>query len=248
MQPPNFLIPDWPAPTNVKAYTTLRMRLGVSQAPYQQFNLAAHVGDSLANVQQNRLLLKQHLALPAEPTWIKQTHSQIALSAESFNLDQEADATYAQQPNQVCIILTADCLPILICDRAGNQVAAIHAGWRGILSGIIENTLKKLTAKPEELLVWLGPAISQSNYEVGDEMRDLFLQDNPTSEVAFIPSTSNKRWLASLNELARLRLQAQGVASIYGGDHCTFADSKRFFSYRRDGQQTGRIASLIWIM
>lgn len=241
-----LLIPDWPAPANIKACTTTRLGLGVSQPPYDQFNLADRVNDNPLHVKQNRAQLKEALLLPEEPIWLKQTHSNLVLSAQPYNRDQEGDASIASHASQVCAILTADCLPILICQRDGSQVAAIHAGWRGILNGVIENTINALSTNPDELLVWFGPAISQSHYEVGDEMRDSFLAHDPHTASAFTPSPNN-RWLANLYQLADFRLRKQGITQIYGGTYCTYSDAARFYSYRRDGAQTGRIASLIWI-
>jgi YfiH family protein len=240
-----FLLPNWPAPSNVKACTTLRTG-GVSQAPYHHFNLAEHVGDDVAHVRANRTLLKKELHLSDEPVWIEQTHSTIVLPAHAENRHKEADASFTNQHHQVCIVLTADCLPLLICHREGTHVAAIHAGWRGLAGGIIQNTLQALQLPPEDLLVWMGPAISQKNYEVGEEVREHFLKLDPQAEKAFIPSPQ-QRWLANLYELARLQLKKLGVNNIYGGEYCTYSNQEMFFSYRRDGNQTGRMASLIWI-
>lgn len=241
-----FLTPNWPAPPSIRAYTTLRMGLGVSKPPYQQFNLAEHVADSPEDVKKNRELLKQSLSLPAEPIWINQIHSNIVIEATPQNQYKDADATFTRLPNQVCAILTADCLPIFLCDQDGTRIAAIHAGWRGIAHGIIENTIEVLDVNPDKLLAWFGPAISQQHYEVGDEMRDIFLQHDKDSVNAFTLSPQ-KRWLANLYQLARLRLNKCGISRIYGGEHCTYTDSERFFSYRRDGAATGRMASVLWI-
>lgn len=237
--------PNWPAPPHVKAYTTLRSG-GVSAAPFDTFNLAQHVNDNAANVNKNRAILKNELALANDPIWIQQTHSTIVLPATSENRGKEADASFTDQANQVCVVLTADCLPLLICNREGNKVAAVHAGWRGLAHGIIENTLKALAIPASDLLVWLGPAISQKNYEVGEEVRNFFLTSNPEAESAFTPSP-NQRWLADLYALARLRLKKIGITEVYGGDYCTYEDATKFFSYRRDGDKTGRMASLIYI-
>lgn len=240
-----FIEPNWPAPSNVKAFTTLRIG-GVSEPPYDQFNLALHVGDKSEHVKENRQSLVQALHLPNEPIWINQTHSTIAIEAKDANRDKEADAAFTQQANQVCIILTADCLPILLCNQKGTYVAAIHAGWRGLLNGIIETTLQGLQLPNYELLAWLGPAIGQKNYEVGNEVREQFVAIDTEAEKAFLPSP-NGRWLANLYALARLRLAKAGISSVFGGDLCTFDDAKKFYSYRRDGSKTGRMASLIWI-
>lgn len=242
----NFIKPSWPAPAHVKAYATLRTT-GHSQAPFDSFNLAEHVGDEKAAVAANRALLKSKLALPAEPVWLEQTHSTIVLPALSENRGKEADASFTTTPRQVCVVLTADCLPILLCDKAGTQVAAIHAGWRGLAHGIIENTLAAMQMHAAaDMMAWLAPAIGASVYEVGDEVRQVFLAQDQEAELAFAPSP-NKRWLADLYLLARQRLQKFGVKQIFGGEHCTFSDSASFYSYRRDGQATGRMASLIYL-
>lgn len=240
-----FIQPNWPAPQQIKAYTTLRSG-GVSQSPFDQFNLAEHVGDNPENVSANREILQKNLHLPADPIWINQTHSIITIPALPENKGKEADASYSDKNNHVCAVLTADCLPILLCNQAGTHVAAIHGGWRGLAHGIIAATIKALQFPAGEVLAWLGPAISAANYEVGDEVRDQFISLDPESIYAFTPSP-RQRWQANLYAIAKLQLLRAGVTSIYGGEFCTFADPKRFYSYRRDGSQTGRMASLIWI-
>lgn len=241
-----FIQPNWPAPDNIKACTTLRTG-GVSQPPYEQFNLATHVGDDLKQTLENRTQLKQLLKLPNEPIWLKQIHSTIAVSALPKNNGIEADASFTDQANRVCVVLTADCLPILICNRKGTHVAAVHAGWRGLANGVIETTLKALNLPPQELLVWLGPAISSRHYEVGEDVQNTFIGKNPDSVTAFTPATKKDHWFADLYALARLCFKKQGVTAIFGGEHCTYHDMKNFYSYRRDGGKTGRMASLIWI-
>lgn len=240
-----FIEPNWPAPSHIKAYTTLRSG-GLSAAPYNSFNLAQHVGDHPEHVNQNRNLLKKELHLPNDPVWIQQIHSTQVVAATFENRNKEADASFSNQANQICIVLTADCLPILLCDRHGTQIAAVHAGWRGLAHGIIEETLNSMTVPGHDLLAWLGPAISQPHFEVGHEVRELFLKAHPEAEIAFIPSP-NQRWLADIYTLARIRLKKWGVAAIYGGDYCTYAEKENFFSYRRDGDKTGRMATLIYI-
>ncbi len=242
----SILTPDWPAPANVNACTTLRLG-GVSEAPYDTFNLADHVGDNETHVKANRQLLTNWLHLPNEPVWLKQTHSTIVLPAISSNRNQTADATFSDQPEQVCVVMTADCLPILLCHRQGTQVAAIHAGWRGLADGIIEKTLEKMALPPDDILVWLGPAIGPRVYELGEEVRQCFIEKDSAADSAFIPSKNDGRWLGNLYHLATLRLHKQQVFAIYGGQYCTYTDNKRFFSYRRDGIHTGRMASLIWM-
>ncbi len=237
--------PDWPAPSQIKAYTTLREG-GVSLAPYHNFNLGMHTGDNPIDVSTNRRRLKTVLGIPSEPIWLNQTHSAIVLPALLTHLNQEADATYTDELNRVCIVLTADCLPILLCHHSGSHVAAIHAGWRGLVKGIISETLTALKLPPEECIAWLGPAIGPEAFEVGNIVRQLFIQCEPETATAFIPSPNGK-WLGNLYTLARCFLQKQGVTHIYGGTYCTYSEKSRFFSYRRDGEKTGRMASLIWI-
>lgn len=240
-----FIKPNWPAPDHIQAYTTLRTG-GTSKEPFDKFNLAQHVGDDPENVQTNRELLKTILKLPNEPIWLQQTHSTIALKASPENRDQEADASFTEEANQVCAVLTADCLPILLCDKPGTQVAAIHAGWRGLLNGVIESTLKALSIPTSEILVWLGPAIGPVHFEVGAEVRDQFIAHQAAAIDAFTPSP-NDRWLANIFMLAQLRFLKHNITSVYGGDRCTYSDPLSFYSYRRDGAKTGRLASLIWI-
>lgn len=237
--------PDWPAPAHVKAYTTLRHG-GVSVAPYDSFNLAQHVGDDPAHVEQNRAILKKMLNLPNEPIWLEQVHSTIALPATPENQGKTADAAFTNQANRICVVMTADCLPVFLCDRAGTHVAVIHAGWRGLANGVIENTLTMLNVPRENLMAYLGPAIGANAYEVGDEVRQFFLDAHSEAIHAFTPSP-NQRWLADMYALARLRLRLEGVMDIYGGEYCTYSDKEQFFSYRRDGSKTGRMASLIYI-
>lgn len=233
-----LLQPHWPAPANIRAYTTLR-----TQGDLSQFHA---VRNGLYDIQKNRDLIKQELKLPCQPIWLNQSHTTIAIPALFENTDKNADAGYTDQPNSVCVALTADCLPILLCHRDGTHVAAIHAGWRGLGAGIIESTLKALNVNPEDLLVWLGPAISQANYEVGEEVRELFISHDSEAAQAFIPSPEG-RWLADLYQLARMRLTQQGVTAIYGGNYCTFADPERFYSFRRDKGYYGNMATLIWM-
>ncbi len=240
-----FINAEWPAPDCVKACTTTRIG-GESELPYDSFNLGEHVGDQPTHLTANRDILKKNLRLTDDPIWIKQTHSAIALEATSAHRYQNADASFSATPNTACVVLTADCLPLLICNKKGTHIAAIHAGWRGLANGIIGNTLQQLSQPTHELLVWLGPAISAKNYEVGHEVREQFLQAMPSAESAFTPSP-NQRWLADLYELARIQLHQLGVQAIYGGNHCTFAEKNLFYSYRRDGEKTGRMASIIWI-
>lgn len=241
----NFIPANWPAPINVHALTTTRLG-GVSEYPYTSFNLGGHCGDNPEHVQQNRKILQTALNLSNQVKWLKQTHSDIVIPFADYNNTNEADGIYTTQALQVCAVLTADCLPILVCNRAGTEIAAIHAGWRGLAKGIIEKGLNHFQSPPSEILAWLGPAIGPKVYEVGEEVLTAFLAQDPQSIQAFQPSP-NGRWLVNLYLLATQRLQKKGVTAIYGGDFCTYSDQPRFYSYRRDGQASGRLASLIWL-
>lgn len=241
----NLITPDWPAPKNIKAFTTTRIG-GYSQAPYDSFNLAIDIGDDHPeNIIRNRALLKEHLRLPGEPVWIKQIHGINVIQADSPATDFIADASFTYQPNVVCAITTADCLPLLVTDQTGSCVAAIHAGWHGLAAGVIEATLKKLDVPRNQLLIWLGPAIGPEAFEVGEEVYQQFVDHDMQAKQAF-KRNSNGRWLANIYLLAKQRFLAQGVTQIFGGEFCTYTDKKHFYSYRRD-QQTGRMASLIWL-
>ncbi len=239
-----FIAPDWPAPANVRAVITVRTG-GVSNAPHGSFNLATHVGDYPAAVRANRSRLRSALALPAEPVWLKQVHGVAVVDAAHSGTEPEADGAFAAQPGAVCAVLTADCLPVLLCNREGTKVAALHAGWRGLAGGVIEAGVKALGDAGNEILAWLGPAIGPETFEVGPEVRTAFIERDAQAAQAFRAAREGK-YLADIYQLARLRLQRLGVAAVYGGGFCTVTDSARFFSYRRDGV-TGRMASLIWI-
>lgn len=239
---PAFLIPDWPAPARVRALQTTRIG-GVSAAPWNTLNLGGHVGDDPASLAANRSLLSPHL--PAQPVWLQQVHGTAVVDAAVSEDDVEADAAFASAPGAVCAVMTADCLPVLFCDRAGSVVAAAHAGWRGLAAGVLEATIAAMNVPPHELLAWLGPAIGPENFEVGDEVLAAFVADDPAARDAFKAKLPGK-WLADIYHLARLRLQRAGVAEISGGGFCTVADDERFFSYRRD-RVTGRMATLIWL-
>ncbi len=238
-----ILTPNWPAPKNVRAHITTRGG-GISLPPYASFNLAAHVGDELIRVAYNRTVLQQQLRLPSTPVWINQVHGTVAVNAATVqHVVPEADAAFTSQTNVICSVLTADCLPILLCDQQGSFVAAIHAGWRGLANGIIEATRDQMQC--HDLMAWLGPAISQAHFEVGDDVRALFLSRDKTAATAFEP-TGKATWLCDLYAIARQRLRHCGIEAIYGGEYCTYKEQTRFFSYRRENQ-TGRFASLIWI-
>jgi len=238
----NFIIPNWPAPANIKALQTTRTG-GLSQIPYHSLNFGDHVGDDALTVASNRQLLNPFV--PAEPLWLKQIHSTIAVDATLASCLPEADAVYSKQKNVVCAVMTADCLPILLCDKTGTTVAAIHAGWRGLLNGVIESTIKSLEIAPQNILAWFGPAIGPTAFEVGRDVYDGFNHHDARSIQAFTLQNQSQKWLANIYQLARLRLESIGVRSISGGDDCTYSDKERFFSFRRDGD-TGRMATLIW--
>jgi len=239
------LTPDWPAPLNVKAVSTTRQG-GFSQAPFDSMNVGTHVGDDASVVKKNRDQLKQLINLPNSPLWLEQVHGTDVIHTSSWKKSSQADAIYSDQPNQVCAIMTADCLPVLFTDRQGKQVAAAHAGWRGLLNGVLENTVSQFTGVREDILVWLGPAIGPSQFEVGQEVYAAFTAYSQDAKQAFKVSDQT-HYLADIYLLAKQRLSALGITQIYGGDFCTVTEKQRFFSYRRDGI-TGRMVSLIWIV
>ena len=237
-----LLVPDWPAPGNVRALQTTRQG-GVSAAPFASLNLGDHVGDAALSVARNRILLNSHF--PSEPVWLAQVHGIAVADADDAGCVPEADACIARQAGAVCVVMTADCLPVLICDMRGVVVAAVHAGWRGLSDGVIEAAVAAMQIPPEQLMAWLGPAISQQAFEVSVDVRAIFVKADPLAANAFIPGALGK-WLADIYALARLRLQALGVSRIYGGNRCTYSEPEQFFSYRRDGV-TGRQATFIWL-
>jgi YfiH family protein len=244
---PSYLIPDWPAPENVRAFSTTRLN-GCSTDPFSSFNLGAHVHDSPENVAKNRMKLEAELALPSSPFWLEQVHGNSVHIVEASKMEPfppKADASITQEVGPVCIVMTADCLPILLCSRNGNEVAAVHAGWRGLLNGVIDNTLSQFKSAPSEIMAWLGPAIGPEIFEINEEILVDFLNNNVDNEAAFCAREPN-RWFADLYELARIRLRQFGVCDIFGGNFCTYRDSELFFSHRRDKGKTGRMASLIW--
>lgn len=234
---------QWPAPANVVAGITTRIG-GTSQGEFSSLNLATHVGDVPESVAENRLQLKQFLQLPDEPRWLEQVHG-VGISTEN-QIIQQADASVTHVPGHVCVVMTADCLPVLITDQNGKYVAAVHAGWRGLQQKIIVRCIEKIPVLAESLLVWLGPAIGPAAFEVGAEVREQFLQQNPEFIACFIGSKHKGKWMMDMYGIARLQLAAAGVKQIYGGQFCTYADVTRFYSYRREGR-TGRMASLIWM-
>ena len=250
-----FIIPNWPAPANVKALQTTRNG-GISAAPYNSLNLGEHVKDNPLHVAQNRQLFSQFL--PSEPVWLNQIHGIDVIDAANTSCAPSADASYAMQKNVVCVTMTADCLPILLCDQAGTAVASIHAGWRSLCDGVIEATLFQLQAnhanlQASDFMAWLGPAIGPNAFEVGAEVREQFMAKDAQSESAFKKHSDNQeqdKWLANIYKIATQRLNNCGITQIYGGGQdetwCTYTDEDRFFSFRRDGL-TGRMATLIWL-
>lgn len=236
--------PEWPAPAGISAFISYRHG-GESVGPYASNNLGAHVGDDPAAVKRNRERLYDYLGI-AEPCWLEQVHGTRVVEAGAHSYLSQADGSTTRARGQVCVVLSADCLPVLLCDKAGTQVAAVHCGWRGLAAGILARTLEKFTAPPEQLMAYLGPAIGPKSYEVGQEVNEALHETVGSS--AFSQPVVNKpgHYLVDLYAVARLQLQAQGLGSVYGGDRCTFSEAESFFSYRRDGV-TGRMASLIWI-
>jgi purine-nucleoside/S-methyl-5'-thioadenosine phosphorylase / adenosine deaminase len=239
-----WIIPRWPAPERVRAVSTTRHG-GTSRPPYDALNLAEHVGDEAGAVAANRGQLEQALRLPSSPAWLQQVHGVQVVDAAGVTAPVAADAAYALAPGAICAVLTADCLPVLLCDRGGRAVAAAHAGWRGLAAGVIEQTIAALPAPGGELMAWLGPAIGAEAYVVGEEVRDTFVTHNPAAETAFWPAAGGG-WHADLYRLARQLLRSHGVTAVHGGGFCTYKDPIRFYSYRREGV-TGRMASLIWL-
>ncbi|MDF7667301.1 peptidoglycan editing factor PgeF [Orbaceae bacterium ESL0727] len=281
-----MIYPNWPAPTNIHAFTTTRQG-GVSLPPFASLNLGSRTGDKQDHVAQNRLHVRQTEKLPSEPYWLYQTHSTTVLDISHYQPQQtqqnclhkinsshkisslhkinsplkideqiklEADASYTRQEGKVSVVLTADCLPVLFCSRFGDEVAAAHAGWRGLCHGILEATSERFTCPKTAILAWLGPAIGPQQFEVGEEVRQQFIAVDPEASKAFQPilptsqcesKIAEKKYLADLYLLARQRLAAVGITDVYGGDHCTYREADKFYSYRRENV-TGRMASMIW--
>lgn len=238
----DLIYPDWPAPGNVRAFTTTRNG-GFSQGRWRSLNLGNHCGDKPDHVKKNRDLLRT--VLPCEPRWLRQVHGTIVVNwNEDHEPDIGADAITSDQAGQVCAVLTADCLPVLFCNLGGTKVAAAHAGWRGLAAGILEATVAAMDCDPSEILAWIGPAIGPKAFAVGQDVYDVFEKQKIDNSTAFNPYED--RWLADLYELARLALLRTGVEQISGGEYCTYSEPDKFFSYRRDGI-TGRMASVIWL-
>lgn len=245
---PEIFIPDWPAPPGVKSLQTTRCG-GFSLPPYDSLNLGDHVGDSPVMVERNRMLLAN--LLPGEPVWLKQVHGIDVARAEAAGCIPHADACVTERKNAVCVVMTADCLPVLLCDDNASVVGAAHAGWRGLADGVLEAAVNATQRPASSLMAWLGPAIGPAAFEVGEDVRNAFLAQDTAAAAAFTPCISpltphTHKYLADLYLLARLRLQSLGITRIYGGGECTHSDFRRYFSYRRDGQ-TGRMGSFIWL-
>lgn len=238
------LAADWPAPTRVRAFVSLRSG-GTSAGAYESLNVGAHVGDEPDRVATNRARLAAALGLPAEPSWLEQVHGTRVVDIDRAAPKGPADAAVTSQPGRVCAIMTADCLPVLLTDREGRRVGAAHAGWRGLAAGVLDKAVAALGSSPEALLAWLGPAIGPGAFEVGEDVRQAF-RARGTDRLAAFEANDNGRWQADLYALARLELDALGVTEIHGGGFCTYTDSERFFSHRREAP-CGRMATLIWI-
>ncbi|OCG49237.1 multi-copper polyphenol oxidoreductase [Gilliamella sp. Choc5-1] len=249
------IYPYWTAPKNVHALTTTRIG-GVSMTPFTSLNMGSRIDDNLMHVAQNRQRVIQAEQIPSEPYWLTQTHSTIVLDISQNplktatgnipNQTAEADGSYTNQPKQVSVVLTADCLPVLFCTTEGDEVAAAHAGWRGLCNGILEETVKKFASSPSNIIAWLGPAISAKKFEVGIEVKEQFENIDRNAKTAFkLINPIEQKYLADLYLIAKQRLQAMGITKIFGGDFCTYTEQDTFFSYRRENK-TGRMASMIW--
>ncbi|NOQ87589.1 MAG: peptidoglycan editing factor PgeF [Gammaproteobacteria bacterium] len=247
----SYLAADWSQtrlkkPDNVHAFTTLRNG-GVSIGDFNEYNLAKHVGDDAQSVKSNRAKLVEDLYLPAEPVWLEQVHSNIVICADDTAAGDviPADASFSRKKGVVCAVMTADCLPVFFCNQAGNEVAVAHAGWRGLHAGIISNTIAAMQTPADEILVSLGPAIGPQMFEVGEEVLHAFVSKNSINKTAFV-ATSQDRYLCDIYQLAHIELQSIGIGQAAGGGYCTYSEAHRFYSYRKQ-QNTGRMASLIWL-
>lgn len=242
-----WIFPDWPAPRGVRAAVTTRLGPGVSEGLYTRFNLGLHGGDRVEAVHSNRRALCAALDLPAEPRWLRQVHGVAVAELGPLAAEEapQADAAVSRVPGTVLAILTADCLPLLLCSEDGGEIAAVHAGWRGLATGVLETAIASMATAPERLLAWLGPCIGAASYEVGEEVREAFIGTGAGIAGTFRPSRPG-HWTCDLEALARHRLSVLGVHRVFGGGFDTFVD-KRFYSYRRDGARSGRFASLVWL-
>ena len=245
MQQLDWIKPNWPVPEKISCISTTR-RGGFSKGSFTSLNLGNFVDDTKECVTKNRNVLIKQLSIQQEPNWLEQQHgTDVVQLTLSNNLTHKADAAFTTEQNTICVVLTADCLPVLLCDREGKCVVAAHAGWRGLLNGILENTLGALPVRKKNLLCWLGPAIGPEKFEVGEDLKHFFVNKFQQHENAFRPSSTGK-CLADIYQLARNILVHLGVENIYGGGYCTYTEKDRFYSYRRDGK-TGRMATMIWI-
>ncbi len=238
------ITPDWPAPPGVRACTTTRVG-GVSRAPYDSLNLAAHVGDDSARVAANRQRAAAALGLPDTPLWLTQVHGNRVVDAALAPPGIDADASFTTRPGIVCAVLTADCLPVVLCHRRGGRVAVAHVGWRGLVNGVIDQAVRAMACPGDDLLAWLGPAMGPQVYEVGEDVMAEMRGGVDDAEGAFTGASAGK-WYADLYTLTRRRLAGLGLNRVYGGTWCTYTESRRFYSYRRDGV-TGRMATLVWM-
>jgi len=240
-----LIVPEWPLPEGVVACSSTRIG-GVSQGAWESLNLGAHCGDSPDHVEENRKRLYAAGNLPSKPVWLEQVHGKdvLTLAGEPYD-SKRADASYSNTPGTVCAVMTADCLPVLFCNQSGTEVAAAHAGWRGLCEGVLEETVACFNDSPANIIAWLGPAIGPQAFEVGAEVREAFMAKDPHAVSAFVPV--GEKYLADIYRLARQRLNNAGVTQIFGGDRCTFTEKGDFFSYRRD-KTTGRMASFIWLI
>lgn len=251
MSVPEIIRPDWPAPDRVKAAITTR-KGGVSQGAFTDWNLAQHVGDDEAAVRRNRALLQTELGLARAPQWLEQIHGTAVVDAQDDDRVLTADGCHTHQPGLACAVLTADCLPVLLCNQQGSRVAAVHAGWRGLAQGILAAAVARFSEPSAQLMAYLGPALSQPHFEVGVDVLEAFFESarteahNDAIARAFQPGQRPLHFQGDLYALARAELEALGVNAVYGGDFCTYDDEARFYSFRRD-RNTGRMASLIWI-
>ncbi|MDH5434596.1 MAG: peptidoglycan editing factor PgeF [Gammaproteobacteria bacterium] len=239
----SYILPQWDTPEHIKACVTTRIG-GFSQNSCKFFNLANHVGDNPEDVFQNRSLLASDLELINEPMWLEQVHGNLCLPWQQSEDPLTADASFTTTSNQPCVVMTADCLPVLFTNKQGNWIAACHAGWRGLEKGVIENTIANYKGKTADLLAWIGPAISQKHFEVGEEVREQFCSHHSSYQTFFQPN-EHGRFQFDFIGLARFIMTNLGIC-VYGGNYCSYTNDKLFYSYRRDGE-TGRMASLIWI-
>jgi YfiH family protein len=237
-------VPDWSVPRGVRCWVSERAG-GVSIGPFAELNLAGHVGDAPAHVAANRVRLREAAGLPSDPVWLDQRHGTNVLDLDADPAPVAADAAVTSRPGVVCAILTADCLPVLLCERAGRRIGAAHAGWRGLLHGVLPAAVEALGVPPTEVDAWLGPAIGPAAYEVGADVRDAYLAREPAS-ARYFAANGRGRWQADLYGLARASLEQAGVENVAGGGFCTFTEAKRFFSHRREAP-CGRMATLIWL-